>query len=123
MLNESYGGQEINLIKFWLDSVGSSTTALACAVLLSLIVFFLVAGFASYKSDSGKSMLGLFARQLLTLIPVVSVVMLFIWSFGKRSKEDPTFRNIARLYLTFKLTYLVFIISFFAFDMLLFFNQ
>lgn len=33
---------------------------------------------------------------IVTAIPLIGIIMLLIWSFGDKSKSDPTFRNWAR---------------------------
>ena len=85
-------------------------TGLGIAIILPAIICLLIAYFSDKKSaNGGKSILGLIGVSIILLIPLVSLIMLFVWAFGEKTKSDPTFRNYARLTL---LGYLYFILFF-----------
>lgn len=71
---------------------------------------------ATYTSSNGnmvksnKSIGGWILTHILTAIPLVGLIMLFVWAFGEETKADPTFRNWARTQLIVGLIAGIFII-------------
>ena len=45
---------------------------------------------------SNKSIGSWILTYIIMCIPLVGLIMLFVWAFGEGTKEDPTFRNWAR---------------------------
>ena len=71
---------------------------LGIAAVVPAIICLLVAYASDKKSETGRSILGWVVVLILTSLPIVSIIMLFIWAFGEKTKSDPTFRNYARLW-------------------------
>lgn len=51
------------------------------------------------QSGAHRSVLGWIGTYLLMGLPLVGIIMLFVWAFGDKTKADPTFRNWARMML------------------------
>lgn len=93
---------------------------LGIAAVLPAIICLLIAYFSDKKSDDGgRSILGWFGITIVLAIPLVSLIMLFIWAFGEKTKSDPTFRNYARLILLTYLYSIIFVVTYIAGTMLL----
>jgi uncharacterized membrane protein YvbJ len=55
------------------------------------------------RTHSHKNIGRWILTYFLMNLPVVGIIMLFVWAFGAKSKEDPTFRNWAKTMLIFQL--------------------
>jgi hypothetical protein len=91
------------------ENIKGSLTIIGIAALVPAIICLFLAYKSDKKSDGGRGILGLIWAGILLLIPGISLVMLFIWAFGSKTKSDPTFRNFARLVLLFVLYLIIFI--------------
>ena len=102
--------------RLWLLLTGPGEAfliVLGIAAVLPAIICLLIAYFASRNHEgSGKSVLGLIGVSLVMCVPIVSLVMVFIWAFGEKTKSDPTFRNWARLLLISELYVIIFSITY-----------
>ena len=98
---------------------GGSLIVLGIAAVVPAIICLLVAYASDKKSETGRSILGWVVVLILSSIPVVSLIMLFIWAFGEKTKSDPTFRNYARLVLLGYLYGIIFTITYFLASMFL----
>lgn len=77
---------------------------LACigiSFLISSIICLWFIQFASRRNgmETGKSAWGWIGTSILMVIPVVSIIMLFVWAFGEKTRNDYTFRSWAKLNL------------------------
>ena len=106
--------QMLENFKALLSGPGESfLIVMGIAAILPAIICLLIAYFASRNHEgSGKSVLGLIGVSLVMCVPIVSLVMVFIWAFGEKTKSDPTFRNWARLLLISELYVIIFSITY-----------
>lgn len=86
---------------------------LGISFLVSLIIIiWVIHAFSRRKNgETGKSVWGWIGVNLLMIIPFVSTILLFVWAFGEKTKNDYTFRSWARLNLTMMLFATLFVIS------------
>ncbi|MBR3891528.1 MAG: hypothetical protein IKJ30_05625 [Bacilli bacterium] len=47
---------------------------------------------------------------ILVGIPMVGIIMMFVWAFGDKTKADPTFRNWARTMLIIELIAVILVV-------------
>ena len=68
---------------------------------LSLIIGLWLITFSGKRKngENGLSCWGWIGVYLISCIPIVSLVMMFIWAFGEKTRDDFTFRCWARLNL------------------------
>ena len=92
----------------------------AISAIFSLIVGLLLVHLASRNATSGRSCWGWILTDILMCIPVVNIIMLFIWAFGSKYSNDDTFKCWARLILIAMLTGIIFVVTFTVTDILLF---
>ena len=92
---------------------------LGIAAVVPAIICLLVAYASDKKSETGRSILGWVVVLILTSLPIVSIIMLFIWAFGEKTKSDPTFRNYARLVLLGYLYGIIFTVTYILASMFL----
>lgn len=64
--------------------------------------------------ESGRTVLGWIVAYILICIPVVSFIMLFIWAFGSKTKDDYAFRSWARLNLIMIMFVVVYSVALYA---------
>ena len=81
--------------------INDSLTIIGIGMLVILIISIWLINWAgsSKNGGSGLSCWKWVGAYLVLSVPVVSLIMLFVWSFGEKSKSDFTFRCWARLNL------------------------
>lgn len=57
-----------------------------------------------------KSIGGWIVTYIVMGIPLVGIIMMFVWAFGDKSKADPTFRNWARTMLIMELLAVILVV-------------
>ena len=62
---------------------------------------------SSIENGSTKSVGAWILAYIITLIPVVGLVMLFVWAFSDKTKNDRTFKNWAKAQLVIMLISIV----------------
>ena len=48
------------------------------------------------EERTNKTVGGWILTYLIMSIPIIGIIMMFIWAFGSKTKQDPTFRNWAK---------------------------
>ena len=91
----------------------------AIAFIFPAVVCLIIILLIDRNKGEGKSILGWIGVYALSIIPIVSIIMLFVWAFGEKTKSDITFRNYARLMLLGYLYWALFIVTCIALPMIL----
>ena len=81
------------------ELLDASLTALAIAGLITLIIGVWLIQLASKNAGSGRTCWGWILTSILMCIPLVNIIMLFVWAFGSGTSGDTTFKCWARLIL------------------------
>ena len=84
---------------------------LGCALILTLVATILFVHFSSRHQQEGKNVWKWLGAAAIMCIPVVSIIMLFVWAYSGKTQDDPTFRGWARFNLAILLFVVVAIIS------------
>ena len=72
---------------------------ISVVVAIVLWIWLITASGKRRNGEEGRSCWGWILTYLLMSLPIVNLVMLFVWSFGGGAGKDFTFRNWARLNL------------------------
>ena len=96
------------------DLLDASLTAFGIAGLVALIIGLWLIHIASKGAGSGRTCWGWILTGIIMCIPLINIIMLFVWAFGSKTSGDTTFKCWARLNLVVMAMAIIFVIALFV---------
>jgi len=101
------------------DMLEGSLTSIGIAGLFTLIIGLWLIHLASKNAGSGRTCWGWILVIIIMCIPIVDIIMLFVWAFGSKTSDDTSFKCWARLILIAMAMGIIFVVAFYLLGMFL----